>query len=184
METVTNTPPGTWVVDADYHQINLYSGAGLLPDIGESDYGPLLAVGPTWLIICTGVAMGWVRVTVSTDKPAALGATPEAGWEVTAEASITTGPELWLASFNGDHQYQVASDLPPGPARIRVSARGRALNFDGYVSNNGPDDDKEDYLVTIWPTESTQATIHLGDDHLWGTTSSGEARTNNLGEAS
>lgn len=164
---MTTTPPGTWVVDADYHQINVYSGAGLLPDIGEGTVGPLLAVGPTWLIIRTGVAMGWVRVTVSTNKPAALGETPEAGWEITTEASIAVGPELWLASFNGDHRHRIASDLAPGPTRIRVSSRGRALNYDAYLLSDGPEDPKEDYLVQIWLAKSLEETVVVGDDQPW-----------------
>ena len=171
METVTNTPPRTWVVDADYHQINLYSGSGLLPDIGEGEAGPLLVVGPTWAIICTGVTMGWVRVTVSIDELPALGAKPEAGWEITTEASITVGPELWLSSYNGDHQYQIAADLPPGPARVRVSARGRALNFGAFVWDEGPEDPKEDYLVHIWPAESLRETVVVGDDQPWSVVS-------------
>lgn len=160
-------PPPIYVVDADYHQINLFDGTGPGPDMIEGDAGPLLAVGPNWLIIQTGVAMGWVRVTVSMDKPPALGTTPAPEWEMTEETSIAVDTELWLTSFSIETRYQLTSSLTPGYARIRVSCRGRALNYDAYVWTDGPENPKEDYLVEIWQEEAPRQTVVVGDDEPW-----------------
>lgn len=180
---MTNTSPMIWVVDADYHQINIYSGAGLLPDYGEGVAGPLLVVGPTWLIVQTGVAMGWVRVTVSMDEPPALGTTPSAEWEMTQEVSITVDVELWLTSFDGETRYRLTSSLTPGYARIRVSSRGRALNFDAYMWTDGPEDPKEDYLVEIWQEEASRQTVVVGDDEPWSIVSRPREEPTGLGQS-
>ncbi len=151
----------TYTIWADYHQVILAGPDGAL---FGGEIGPLL-VAPTRssLIIRTGCASGPVRVTCVGAVPEPLGNTVPKDWEICEEVSMKVEGDLWLTPIMAGPDplmtpVRVFTGLS-GTYRVRVSARGRGLNYDGY-----PEEPQEDYLVQAWYDEPARARIVVGGD--------------------
>ncbi|MER6678744.1 hypothetical protein [Streptomyces sp. NPDC000983] len=108
-------------------------------------------------LIGTGINTGRIRVTIQGPHADTPGQ-PADGWEEIVEASVhAPAGKLSVESLEyGPLADDSAMLSPAGPAwyRVRVHARGRALNFDGVST-----EPVEDYLIIAWPAPPAETTI-------------------------
>ena len=145
---VAYTEFGHFTIDALSHQE--------IAEPPETWVDRMLALSPTGIFIACGMAMGVANVTVqsSLERPPVAD-----GWEHVVEASVTTSQrgELYLAGFYD--VTEITGNLAAagvGEYRIRVSANGRALDFDDVA-----DEPVEDYLVQVWPEPASAPKVLL-----------------------
>ncbi|MGW7283732.1 hypothetical protein ACWGIV_36885, partial [Streptomyces sp. NPDC054844] len=111
-------------------------------------------------VVCTGISVGRVNISVQTRRYPPAGVDTDAWDEVVDHTVTTTTGALRLTSVLGD-----APDLPPltpygpGPYRLRVHARGRDNAPDG-----APDTTVEDYFLITWPAVPQPDEIHKQTD--------------------
>lgn len=125
-------------------------GAAASPSDELHASGLIMVIPPEAVFIVTGINMGPVIVDVEPREARPPGDTTE--WEDIAEftARRVAGTPL---TVHGEMEQPPAdaTDLSPGDAafvRIRVSARGRDLQYDLAVS-----EPSEHYLVQAWPAD-------------------------------
>ncbi|MFB7500418.1 hypothetical protein ACFC09_38065 [Streptomyces sp. NPDC056161] len=115
-------------------------------------------------LIATGINTGLVRVTIQGPNEQTPGQTVD-DWEEVVEASVHAPMgKLSLESLELGPPADGSTVLSPaGPAwyRMRVHARGRALNVDGVSM-----EPVEDYLIITWPAPPTDITIMRTSDHI------------------
>jgi hypothetical protein len=147
-------------VEVDYHQFYLMPVGGN-PELVPSGWSKLLSVaddGRT-LIVSTGCATGPVIVTVrSSDQPPPL-ADSLTGWDIGVEDTFEIHDELSVVPWGAGDSYEAFTPTKPGPHRVRVLARGRAEHYDAAV-----EEATEEYDISIWPTDSVEERLSLGDD--------------------
>lgn len=129
--------------------------------------GLIMVIPPEAVFIVTGINMGPVIVDIEPLETRPLEARPGEGagggrsadeWEDVAEftARRIAGAPI---TVHGEMELPPAGvpDLSPGDAsfvRIRVSARGRDLDYDLAVS-----EPREHYLVQVWPTDDLEEPV-------------------------
>jgi hypothetical protein len=153
-------------IEADYHQFYLGPvNSSPAPDpqhklLTYSPGGPCADEGRT-LIVSTGCRMGPVLVTVrSLDGTPAPLADSMAGWDIGVEDTVLIIDDIAVGSWAPeDPTYQAFTPTEPGPHRVRVQARGRAEHYDAVAWEA-----TEEYDISIWPTDSTEPRLSLGDD--------------------
>lgn len=121
-------------VDADFTQTR---------DEGQG----LLASGPGFVLVRTGVATGPVRVRVQT-LDAAPASEPDPRWEVVEEAPLTSRKPMVVTSEDGN-PAEWLDPLPAGQWRVRAHARGRDILWDQDVAEPP---EAEEHLLQLWPT--------------------------------
>lgn len=162
----------TFITRADHHQIYLGSPTESEAKIFDGDIGPLVVqpdpADPVALIIRTGCSTGPVRVSV---EMLGMGHEPEPltqvvpGYEVTEEVPLQImGSGLALIEEIGwGRRQEVLAPLETnGAHRVRVSATGRGLHYDGAV-----EEPEEDYLIQIYKVYSADGPagrVTVGED--------------------
>jgi len=171
--------PVTGVVPVAYHQFGVADWA-VVPF--PTAIGPTGLVEPAvgGAIVYTGIAAGFVHVSVEvrTDAPAEV----DDSWEEIIEVSLDEAPPARhhpgvaeLLRVSRDHlgidpeprglriaglMSGVADPFPilnpaRGACRLRVHARGRAINWDGTDTEA-----REEYLLVAWPAPVSERVIH------------------------
>ncbi|WP_157497229.1 hypothetical protein [Leifsonia sp. Leaf264] len=103
----------------------------------------LFALSDTGVVVFTGLNTGLVpiRVEATREEP------PMLDGEWVGEASIHSEFGIIdITSFEDAAQIRSAAINGPGDYRVRISARGRELHYDGVS-----DDLDEVYVVQVWP---------------------------------
>lgn len=129
----------------------------------------LLAPMSVGAMVCTGIDTGYVRVRVviRAGPPEEIDEDGDVPWEEIVEADVYAPcGQLRVDSL----PHGPVADLPvlsaagPGRYRVRAHARGRDTAFDMVQ------DDVEDYLLVVWPTqgEADSLTIRATDQCGWG----------------
>lgn len=143
------------VVKSDYHQFTI--GPSSLRELNFSEYPEFnlgVFTGET-VVVYAGCRVGPVNVELEvhdTQPP-----DNAMDWEDVAEGDMhydsPEGAALWHWSLDQALPQDSDRKLTPGGAhryRVRICARGRALEYDGPVLG----EPVEDYLVQLWPTSS------------------------------
>jgi hypothetical protein len=152
----------TYLVRTDEHQFDL------APFNVTADYerswapGQVLGIDHTGRAgkILTGCAMGdvWLTVRTRTSPPPAL-AKAMHGWEVGEEETMTIDSALSAVELMGFGAEEIFTPSRPGLHRVRLLAKGRALQYDEVCRTP-----IEHYELTIWPEDVRTPPIRRGDD--------------------
>jgi hypothetical protein len=114
-------------------------------------------------VVMTGTDTGPIALTVELlDAPP--GAVDTESWaEVVDFSPAFEDGDLVVSTVNdtGDEEFPDFSDLPPGPYRVRLHARGRdQANEDVMVE----DEPIEEHLLQVWPAPSAPSEVHKVTD--------------------
>lgn len=113
------------------------------------------------LMVRTGIAAGPASVAVAL-HPSAPPVDLD-GWDNVAETTVAAAQEMYVMSIDGDVYEELGPIPASGAVSVRVSARGRAANWDHVV-----DDASEKYLIDAWPGDGAAATRQLkSSDGMW-----------------
>ncbi|WP_345666233.1 hypothetical protein [Streptomyces venetus] len=141
-----STPPGTALVDVEYHLFQITDPQGPVADDLDASHTGLVSADGGAIEVRTGIHTGDVHVTV---EPHSKRPDPAQDWEEIAEISCNSpSGELLVTPYMDD-----PADLPslasdgPGSYRLRVHARGR----DRAVDQTTLDEAVESYLIQSWP---------------------------------
>ncbi len=76
--------------------------------------------------------------------------------------SLVIGKPLYVSSPTWAQVFDpVISPTRPGPHRVRVSARGRTLDYDASATRAN-----EHYLIQAWPEPRLRPRESIRDDHV------------------
>jgi hypothetical protein len=148
---------------ASYHQVFL-APLEAAPVYDGQDAGAVVSLVPVAhddvaLIVTTGCADGPVHITIET------GSAPlpvDDAWEVQEAVSLIIGKPLYISSPTWARVFDpVMSPTTPGPHRVRVSARGRTLDYDASATRSD-----EYYLIQAWPEPQLRPREAIRDNHL------------------
>lgn len=154
-------------VDVGDHQFQVGAlEADPIRTVAETDVFTVSSAG--LVIVRTGISAGPATVGV-----ALLNAAPDSSdlqeWDNVAETTIKTTHDLHVMSVDGD-VYDNLGPIPApatGAVTLRISARGRAANWDLIV-----DSPAEVYLIQAWPSDGRASTRQLkSSDEMWASVS-------------
>jgi hypothetical protein len=152
-----------YLVGTSEHQFDLISEEDSTED--EWTFGEeILMVGSTGRAgkIQTGCAGGdvWLTVRAPASAPGPLAGAMK-GWEVGEEATMTVESPLSVSELFGyrTDAAEIFSPTKPGRHRLRLLAKGRALEYDHVCWTP-----VESYELTIWPVDVEEPRVRRGDD--------------------
>lgn len=132
------------VVRVEHHQFSL--GSVETDTLATSAEGSLIVLGPGFVTVQTGIAYGPASLSVELhDGSPALSAS---SWEVVEEGSITVDEAIHVLTLDGEVVSpfdETLRHVDAGTYRVRVSARGRDLQWDMDVS-----EPVESYAIDLW----------------------------------
>ena len=137
--------PRSYVVPVGYHQLVL-APLDVAPIWDGDDAAALLEiVEGTSAIVLTGIADGYVEVTLIDGPPPPAGS----GWEESAAGELTVEESLYLTSPTTDSEVFDPVFVPdrPGRQQIAVRAAGRSAHPDESMEDETP---AERYQIAIW----------------------------------
>jgi hypothetical protein len=145
--------------DIDYHSLALN---GIDPDLHDIDpvhrpLNKLAAATDSGLMLCTGIAMGPVRLHVE-----AATAEPDIeldDWETVVEVPLATpeGRIVFATLMGGAAPEANLATSGPGTYQVRVGNRGYDVAYDEVV-----EEPVEDVLVQVWPSPAPRTRVIKG----------------------
>lgn len=149
------------VIQTDYHQFTIEAGPPRELLHGQDPLFPLALFAGDILRVNVGIRCGPVNVAVELhDEPPTY---DDSEWEDSVEGDLihNTDQGVNVLSFwdfepraEGEKISSLRGLTPPGRGRyrVRIYARGKDIQFDGYLEG----DPVEDYLIQMWPTTEAE----------------------------
>lgn len=146
------------MVEASYHQV-LLASLNSAPVLDPADVAVVATVvdDHAALVITTGCTDGpvAVQIQVFASRPPDPPEDALRDWEVCEAVSLMiTGPVgMWgpTTGFPDPSEPEVFTPARPGAHRVRVSGRGRGVDYAAYLPPDSVPDER--FLIEIWPEE-------------------------------
>jgi hypothetical protein len=158
----------TKIINSDWNMYTITDPGNLpaLPfDIKAAENGLARAQAASYVTVTTGTYFGPVRVTIAIHDGAPE---PElADWTDVVELPfVVASGQMAFVDWDGAAFYR--ADLPPGPWRLRVHARGRdegaAGNWEPFDPEEGPEEEPaEEHLLQLFPGEGGEVVYKTED---------------------